>query len=195
MKAPSRHLVALVLASNLMGCQLIKKFTDRNHDSGAAPTGTTVVTLDGGGMALPNPGVVAYDAAAWADAGAAANAAMAAANAAMAAAADASAQAGQALQNAQNTLGDASAAAAPQAPTAAAEADAGAAMAAPPGVTPTVAAAQPAAPAAPTAAEPEESGHRSTHRHDDYCRRHPGQLHPRTGQICPNILGSQNLQR
>ncbi|MBK6531819.1 MAG: hypothetical protein IPF99_20080 [Deltaproteobacteria bacterium] len=66
-----------------------------------------MVTLDGGGIALPNPTVVAYDAAAWGDAGAAANAAMAAANAAMAAAADASAQAGQALQNAQNALGDA----------------------------------------------------------------------------------------
>jgi hypothetical protein len=197
MKAPSRHLVALVLASNLMGCQLIKKFTDRNHDSGAAPTGTTVVTLDGGGMALPNPGVVAYDAAAWADAGAAANAAMAAANAAMAAAADASAQGGQALQNAQNALADASANTAVLVPTAVAEADAGAAMAAPPGVAPTAPApvAQPAAPAAPTAPEPEENGHRPSRRHDDYCRRHPGQLHPRTGQICPNILGSQNLQR
>ncbi|MBK6533114.1 MAG: hypothetical protein IPF99_27055 [Deltaproteobacteria bacterium] len=89
MNAPSRYLVAIVIASNLMGCQLIKKFTDRNNDSGAAPTGTTVVTLDGGGIALPNPNVVAYDAAAWGDAGAAANEAMAAANAAMAAAADA----------------------------------------------------------------------------------------------------------
>ena len=189
MNAHPRHLVALVVASNLLGCQLIKKFTDRNHDSGAAPTGTTVVTLDGGGMALPNPAVVAYDAAAFGDAGAAANAAMAAA-------ADASAQANQALQNAQNALADAGANTAVVVPTAVAEADAGAAMAAPPGVAPTapVAAAQPAAPAAPTA-EPEETGHRSSHRHDDYCRRHPGQLHPRTGQICPNILGSQNLQR
>lgn len=198
MNAPSRYLVAIVIASNLMGCQLIKKFTDRNNDSGAAPTGTTVVTLDGGGIALPNPNVVAYDAAAWADAGAAANAAMAAANAAMAAAADASAQAGQALQNAQNALGDAGVNTAAPAPApGAAEADAGAAMAAPSGVAPTAPVV--AAPSSPAAAEPadepEQTGRRPSRRHDDYCRRHPGQLHPRTGQICPNILGSQNLQR
>ena len=42
---------------------------------------------------------------------------------------------------------------------------------------------------------PEQTARRPSRRHDDYCRRHPGQLHPRTGQICPNILGSQNLQR
>ena len=162
MHAPTRHLVALVLASNLMGCQLIKKFTDRNHDSGAAPTGTTVVTLDGGGIGMPT--------AAEYDAGAAANEAIAASNAAMAGAADASSQA-------QNTLGNANVAP-------------GAAMGAPPGVTP------PTEPSpAAHGSEAEESGHRPSHRSDDYCARHPGQLHPRTGQICPNVLGSQNLQR
>ncbi|MDB4930868.1 MAG: hypothetical protein JWM10_3352, partial [Myxococcaceae bacterium] len=36
------------------------------------------------------------------------------------------------------------------------------------------------------------SRHRSS---ANYCARHPGQLDPRTGQICPNVLGSQNLQR
>lgn len=195
MNAPTRHLVALVIASNLMGCQLIKKFRDRNQDSGAAPTGTTVVALDGGGIALPT--ATEYDA------GAAANAAMAAANAAMAAAADASAQAGQALQNAQNTLGDAAVNPAVAAPTAALDTDAGAAMAAPPGVAlapgadpaapAPVVAAQPA-PTDPATAEPDD-GRRSPRRSEDYCRRHPGQLHPRTGQICPNVLGSQNLQR
>ena len=172
MNVSSRYLVALVLASNLMGCQLIKKFTDRNRDSGVA-TGTTVVNLDGGGIALPTE----YDA------GAAANAAMAAANAAMANAADASAQANAALQNAQNALADASANTALVAPTAALETDAGAAMPAPP-------------PVAPTAGnDPADDPRRPSRRHEDYCRRHPGQLHPRTGQICPNVLGSQNLQR
>lgn len=188
MNAPTRHVVALILASNLMGCQLIKKFTDRNHDAGAAPTGTTVVTLDGGGIALPT--TTEYDA------GAAANAAIAAANAAMAAAADASAQAGQALQNAQNAVADASAAAAPP-PVVAQGAD--------PAAPPPVAAAQPAEPAQPAAAqpaepaaaaEPAESGrHPSRHHSGNYCLRHPGQLDPRTGQLCPNVLGSQNLQR
>ena len=194
MNAPSRYLVALVLASNLMGCQLIKKFTDRNRDSGVA-TGTTVVTLDGGGIALPTE----YDA------GAAANAAMAAANAAMANAADASAQANAALQNAQNALADASANTAVVVPTAALETDAGAAMPAPPAVAPTagndpaapppVVAPTAAEPAAPATAEPADDPRRPSRRHEDYCRRHPGQLHPRTGQICPNVLGSQNLQR
>jgi hypothetical protein len=166
MHAPTRHLVALVLASNLMGCQLIKKFTDRNQDSGAAPTGTTVVTLDGGGIAMPT--AAEYDAGA-------------AANDAMAGAADASAQA---QQNAQNTLGNANVA--PGAVVAAP----GAAMGAPPGVTP------PTEPSpAAQGGEAVESGRRPSHRSDDYCARHPGQLHPRTGQICPNVLGSQNLQR
>jgi hypothetical protein len=179
MNVPSRYLVALVLASNLMGCQLIKKFTDRNRDSGVA-TGTTVVNLDGGGIALPTE----YDAGA-------------AANAAMANAADASAQANAVLQNAQNALADASANTAVVVPTAALETDAGAAMPAPPAVAPTPGN-DPAAPppvVAPTAAEPADDPRRPSRRHEDYCRRHPGQLHPRTGQICPNVLGSQNLQR
>jgi hypothetical protein len=198
----TRHLVILALASNLMGCQLIKKFTDRNRDSGAAQTGTTVVTLDGG-MALP----------AEYDAGAAANAAIAAANAAMANGADASAQANQAIQNAQNALADAAPGAAVVVPTAALDGDAGGAPAQP-GVAPTAApepaapppvvaapssppppVAEPAAPA-PTAAEPEPAGRPSRHHGSgNYCARHPGQLDPRTGQICPNVLGSQNLQR
>jgi hypothetical protein len=190
MNVPTRHLVALVFASNLMGCQLIKKFTDRNHDSGVA-TGTTVVTLDGGGMAMP----------AEYDGGAAANAAIAAANAAMANAADASAQANQAVQNAQNALADAAPGTAVVVPTAALNANAPAA----PGTAPPEPAAPPpvvAAPsspppvvAAPSTPEPDEGSHTARHRSTDYCVRHPGQLNPRTGQICPNVLGSQNLQR
>ena len=191
MNAPTRPLVALLFASNLMGCQLIKKFT--NRDSGAA-TGTTVMALDGSGMALPSE----YDG------GAAANAAMAAANAAMANAADASAQAGQAMQNAQNALADASANTAVLVPSAAVESDGGGAMAAPPGVAPTpagdpaapVAVVQPTPTAPGTPSEVADDPRRPTrHRSVNYCLRHPGQLDPRTGQICPNVLGSQNLQR
>ncbi len=205
MNAPTRHLVALVIAGNLMGCQLIKKFTDRNRDSGTvAPTGTTVVTLDGG-MVVP---VVAYDAAMWGDAAGA----MAAA---MANAADAQAMAAQAMANAQNALADAGVPAAPgMAPGVAPAADPTAAPAAPPPVAaadpaaapaapPPVAAADPApaapppaadpAPAAPVAAPADERHHRSSG--SDFCRRHPGEFNQRTGQICPNALGSHNLGR
>ena len=49
-----------------------------------------------------------------------------------------------------------------------------------------------AAPAAPVAnAAAEEGAH---HHHRDYCETHPGALNPRTGQLCPNVLGAQNLQ-
>ncbi len=213
MNAPTRHLVALVIAGNLMGCQLIKKFTDRNRDSGTvAPTGTTVVTLDGG-MAVP---VVAYDAAMWGDAAAAMAAANAAAANAMANAADAQAMAAQAMQNAQNALADAGVAAAPGvAPGVAPAADPAAPPpvapaadpAAPPAAPPPVAAADPApaapppaappaadpAPAAPAAAPADDRHHRSSG--SDFCRRHPGEFNQRTGQICPNVLGSHNLGR
>jgi hypothetical protein len=157
MRNAMRAMAMLCVLSSPMGCQLIKRLTNRGQDAGASATPTTPVTptpvpvdVDGGAVAVPNPSVEPMPT--TDDGGAPAPATD---DGGVAPAPTAEADAG----------------APPSPPTVE---DAGVA-AAPPPVVPTV--------AEPTPGSPRRRGPRN------FCKDHPGRVHPETGQVCPMIGG------
>lgn len=155
MRNAMRAMAMLCVLSSPMGCQLIKRLTNRGQDAGTTAAPTTPVTptpvpvdSDAGEIAVPNPTVAPMP---TTDDGGA----LPTDDAGVAPAPPAEVDAG-----------------APPAPPAAE--DAGMA-AAPPPVIPTV--------AEPVPGTPRRRGPRN------YCKDHPGRVHPETGQVCPMIGG------
>lgn len=150
-----RAMVILCVLSSPMGCQLIKRLTNRGQDAGAAtaapatPVTPAIVDADASVVAVPNPTV----------------APMPTTDVDAAAPTMPVADAGAVAVGGDTGAADAGAVAMPTPPAV----DAGAAP------QPTIAA----------PAEPAEPGARRNRGPRNYCKDHPGRVNPATGEVCP----------
>lgn len=150
-----RAMAILCVLSSPMGCQVVKRLMNRGQDSGTAAPATPTPVT---------PTAVEVDAGS-----------IAVPNPTVAPMPSADDAGTPAMPTAEVDAG------APAAPTAAAEVDAGAPAAPPPPAPPAV---DPNAAPVPTIAAPVE-GPRRPRGPRNYCKDHPGQRNPLTGEVCP----------